>query len=165
MFYRCLKVMNDNSYDNIIHIYTCEYLTENCLLLFILYTLCVGHLSISFHMKADCRHRDVDYFQKNTYHMLSQSQLTEAKCVKKNEYILRMCHICTISGNSRKSTITVLNKTLEDFLLFFSSYLSLWLNARQNFALQCRMIQRTLFKGTGLRDRFKRLTKKGQLCV
>ncbi len=152
--------MNDNSYDNILHIYTCEYLTENCLLLCIIYTLCVGHLSISFHMKSDCRHRDVDLFHKNIYPMSSQSQLTEAKCVKKNEYILRMCHICTISGNSRKSTITVLNKTLEDFLLFFFSFPLIFhcdFNARQYFALQCCMIQRTLFKGTGSRHRFQKV--------
>jgi hypothetical protein len=136
MFYRCLTVMNDNRYDNKIHIYcTRANISQKTVYYYLLSIRCVWDI-YPYHFtwnQTACRHRDVDYFQKNTYHMLSQSQLTEAKCVKKNEYILRMCHLCTISGISRKSTITVLNKTLEDFLLFFFSYLSLWFQSEAKF--------------------------------
>ncbi len=135
MFYRCLTVMNDNSYDNIIHIYTCEYLTENCLLLSIIYTLCVGHLSISFHMKSDCMPSSGCWlFSKEYVSYVGPITVDWGKMSKEEWiYILRMCHLCTISGNSRKSTITGLNKTLEDFLLFFSSYLSLWFQCEALF--------------------------------
>ncbi len=135
MFYRCLTVMNDNSYDNIMHIYSVHVRISYwklSIIIYYLYIVCGTSIHIISHEirlpSSGCWLISKEYVSYVEPITVDGGKMSKEERI----YITDVPYMYNFR-QSRKSTITVLNKTLEDFLLFFSSYLSLWFQCEAKF--------------------------------